>query len=150
MRTGTMGSIAVTILFGLLTSAGSAAEELPFRSAKPIWPKNRETEMNLLVGFRAVVELAAGDNEKPVLRVAAATIYRAWLNGQFLGCGPARGPHGYFRVDQWDLGGKLRPGKNLLALEVAGYNANSYSLLDQPSFLQAEVVAGQRVLASTV
>ena len=87
--------------------------------------------------------------EKVVLRVAAATIYRAWLNGHFLGCGPARGPHGYFRVDQWDLGGKLQPGKNVIALEVAGYNANSYYLLDQPSFLQAEVVAGDRVLAST-
>ncbi len=103
--------------------------------------------MNLLVGFRAVVEPVAG--EKVVLRVAAATIYRAWLNGHFLGCGPARGPHGYFRVDQWDLGGKLQPGKNVIALEVAGYNANSYYLLDQPSFLQAEVVAGDRVLAST-
>ncbi len=147
MRTGTMGTVVATILLGLLTSASSAAEELQFRSAKPIWPKDRETEMNLLVGFRAVIEPAAG--EKVMLRVAAATIYRAWLNGQFLGCGPAHGPHGYFRVDQWDLGGKLQPGKNLLALEVAGYNANSYYLLDQPSFLQAEVVAGQRVLAST-
>ena len=117
------------------------------QSAKPIWLKDREKEMNLLVGFRAVVETPA--HEKAVLRVAAATIYRAWVNGEFLGCGPARGPHGYFRVDQWDLSGKLKPGKNLVAIEVAGYNANSYYLLDQPSFLQAEVVAGDRVLAST-
>ena len=103
--------------------------------------------MNLLVGFRAVIEPPAGENV--VLRVAAATIYRAWINGQFLGCGPARGPHGYFRVDQWDLSHKVQPGKNVIALEVAGYNANSYYLLDQPSFLQAEVVADDRVLVST-
>ncbi len=32
---------------------------------------------------------------------------------------------------------------------MAGYNANSYYLLDQPSFLQAEVAAGEQVLAST-
>ena len=38
---------------------------------------------------------------------------------------------------------------NVVAFEVAGYNANSYYLLDQPSFLQAEVVAGGKVLAST-
>ena len=63
--------------------------------------------------------------------------------------GPARGPHGFFRVDEWDLTDRLQPGENVVAFEVAGYNVNSYSLLDQPSFLQAEVVAGGKVLAST-
>jgi alpha-L-rhamnosidase len=105
--------------------------------------------MNLTVGFRAEIEAPADKNQKAVLRVAAATIYRAWLNGEFLGCGPARGPHGYFRVDEWDLAGNLKPGKNLVAIEVAGYNCNSYYLLDQPSFCQAEVTAGDRVLAAT-
>jgi len=105
--------------------------------------------MNLTVGFRAVIDAPSDKTQKVVLRVAAATIYRAWLGGEFLGCGPARGPHGYFRVDEWDLSSKLAPGKNLVALEVAGYNCNSYYLLDQPSFCQAEVIAGDRVLAST-
>lgn len=137
-------SLAVALV--LLTSVVSAAAP-SFRSAKPVWPKGRETEMNVLAGFRAAFEATSQD--KATLRVAASTIYRAWLNGEFLGCGPARGPHGYFRVDAWPLAGKLKPGKNLVAIEVAGYNANSYYLLDQPSFLQAEVVAGERVLAST-
>ncbi len=88
MRTGTLLHFALIIL-GLLAST-AAAEDVRFRAAKPIWPKDREREMNLLVGFRAVIEPPAG--EKVVLRVAAATIYRAWINGQFLGCGPARGP----------------------------------------------------------
>jgi alpha-L-rhamnosidase len=52
-------------------------------------------------------------------------------------------------VDEIDLTERLAPGTNLVAFEVAGYNANSYYLLDQPSFLQAEVVAGGKVLAST-
>ena len=38
---------------------------------------------------------------------------------------------------------------NVVAFEVAGYNINSFYLLDQPSFLQAEVVAGDEVLAAT-
>ncbi len=84
-----------------------------------------------------------------LLRATGATLYRVFLNGQFLGHGPARGPHGFFRVDEWDLTAKLQPGENVVAFEVAGYNANSYYLLDQPSFLQAEVVAGGKVLAST-
>lgn len=131
----------------LCLAAMALAEPPAFRSARPIWPGGRETEMNLSVGFRALIE--GSHTKPPVLRVAASTIYRAWLNGELLGHGPARGPHGYYRVDEYDLSRKLLPGKNLLAIEVAGYNANSYYLLDQPSFLQAEVTAGDEVLAST-
>ncbi len=147
MRLKTFALFVLTAFFALVVFEVFAAEDVKFASAKPIWLKNREKEMNLLVGFRVVFDAQAG--EKAVLRVAAATIYRAWINGEFLGSGPARGPHGFYRIDQLDLTGKLKPGKNLVAIEVAGYNSNSYSLLDQPSFLQAEVVAGDRVLAST-
>lgn len=146
MRSCSLGSF-VFVLLATVAPVVSAEDAVAFRSAKPIWLSSRETEMNLLVGFRAVFDAPA--DGKAVLQVAASTIYRAWINGEFVGCGPARGPHGYYRVDQWDLAGKLKPGKNLVAIEVAGYNVNSYSLLDQPSFLQAEVTSGDSVLAST-
>ena len=61
-----------------------------FISAQPIWPKGREKEMNLLAGFRCAFAAPKGGTVK--LRVAAATFYRACLNGQFLNYGPARGP----------------------------------------------------------
>jgi alpha-L-rhamnosidase len=139
--------VGFAVVVPLHVAPASAA--VAFRSAKPVWLAGRETEMNLTVGFRAVIDAPADKTQKVVLRVAAATIYRAWLNGQFVGYGPARGPHGYFRVDEWDLSPRLTAGKNLVAIEVAGYNCNSYYLLDQPSFCQAEVTAGDRVLAST-
>ena len=45
---------------------------------------------------------------------------------------------------------RSRPaGENVLAIEVAGYNVNSYYLLDQPAFLQAELTCGDDVLAAT-
>jgi alpha-L-rhamnosidase len=118
-----------------------------FQAAKPVWPKGRETEMNLCVGFRAVFE---STNGKPhVLRVAASTLYRFFMNGEFRGCGPARGPHGYYRVDEWDITQDLAGGTNVVAIEVAGYNINSYYVLNQPSFLQAEITAGTETLAAT-
>jgi len=119
-----------------------------FLQARPVWPRGRTTERNLFVGFTATVD---GSTRKPVyLRLTASTLYRAWVNGRFAGYGPARGPHGYFRVDQWDISGFLRPGKNVIAVEVAGYNVNSYYTIDWPSFLLAEVIAGGgRVLAAT-
>ncbi len=124
-------------------------EEAPtFASARPVWPAGREKEMNLFVGFRTVVD-APPSGESAILRVAAASLYRAWVNGRFLGHGPARGPHGWYRVDEWSLDSLLKPGPNVIAIEVAGYSANSYYLLDQPSFLAAEVAAGGRVLAAT-
>ena len=137
---------AVAILFVWL-AATALADEVAFRAAKPVWPAGRETEMNLLAGFRADVTVSA---EQPaVLRVTASSLYRAWLNGEFLGCGPARGPHGWFRIDEWDLRGKLRAGRNVIAVEVAGYNCNSFYLPDQHSFLQAEVLSDGEVIAAT-
>lgn len=130
-----------------LVSTGWAAIAPQFISAEPIWPVGRETEKNLLVAFGATFQSPERGNV--ILRATGSTVYRVYINGEFLGYGPARGPHGFFRVDEWDLGGKLKPGKNVVVLEVAGYNINSYYLIDQPSFLQAEVVVDDQVLAST-
>jgi alpha-L-rhamnosidase len=138
---------SASLLLLLLTGANLAASAPAFVAAKPIWPKGREMEKNLLVGFRAIFKAPA--QEKVFLRATGATLYRVFLNGHFLAQGPARGPHGFYRMDEWDLTDKLQPGINVVAFEVAGYNVNSYYLLDQPSFLQAEVVAGGKVLAST-
>ena len=134
-------------LLVLLTCASLGASAPSFDSAKPIWPKGRETEKNLLAGFRASFKAPAQENV--MLRATGATLYRVFLNGHFLGEGPARGPHGFFRVDEWDLTAKLQPGANVVAVEAAGYNVNSYYLLDQPSFLQAEILSDGKVLAST-
>jgi len=133
------------LIFSSLTSSPLPAAR--FIQAKPVWPAGRERQKNLFVGFRAAFE--APRQEKVILRLAGSSLYRVYINGEFCGHGPARGPHGYFRVDEIELTGKLHPGKNVLAVEIAGYNINSYYLLDQPSFLQAEITARARVLAAT-
>jgi hypothetical protein len=130
MSPSTLRSCLVGIAVFFTTLAVHAAEPVTFRSAKPIWPKGRETEMNLLGGFRAVID-APTNAKRVVLRVTAAYLYRAWLNGEFVGYGPARGPRGFFRVDEWDITKKLAPGKNLVAIEAVGYNCFSYYLLSQ-------------------
>ena len=118
-----------------------------FQAAQPIWPEGREMERNLLVEFRA-----GFDRPEPgpvVLRLTGASLYRVFVNGTFAGHGPARAGHGFYRLGEWDLTAHLRAGRNEVVVEVAGYNVNSFYLLDQPSFLQAEIVAAGRVLAST-
>jgi len=121
-------------------------EEGEFRSARPLWPEGRETEMNLFVGFRAAFDRPK--RGRTVLRVTGSSVYRIFLNGEFAGYGPARGPHGWYRVDKWQLR-DLCAGKNVVAIEAAGYNVNSYYLVDEPAFIQAEVTTDGKVLAST-
>ena len=131
----------------LAVAQGPQESQLAFQSARPVWLTGLEKAKNLTVGFRAGFERPSG--ERVLLRATGSTLYRIFLNGEFLGHGPARGPHGWYRVDELDLTAKLKPGLNLVAFEVAGYNVNSYYLLDQPSFLQAEIVSGANILAST-
>ena len=139
----------VTLLSVMTLSAPSGhPDQTPrFHAAKPVWLEGRELEMNLTVGFRALFD--APEEGTVTLRVTAASIYRVFVNGAFCGHGPARGPRGHFRVDEWDLAQYLHPASNIVAIEVAGYNCNSYYLLDQPSFVQAEISAGDTVLAAT-
>jgi alpha-L-rhamnosidase len=118
-----------------------------FIMAKPIWAKGQELEKNITCGFRAVFNW--NGSKEVVFRAAASCIYRFFVNGEFAGAGPARGPHGFYRVDECSLANCLRDGENIVAVEVAGYNINSFSLLDQPSFLQAEIISGGRVMAAT-
>ncbi|HOH51434.1 MAG TPA: hypothetical protein PLI98_11910 [Candidatus Hydrogenedentes bacterium] len=145
----TPSALLVVLLGGL--SLAAPAEPAAFVSAAPVWAEGRETEINLQMGFRAVLDLSAEQAQAAdlALRATGSTLYRCFVNGEFLGYGPARAGRGQYRVDAWPLAGRVRAGRNVVAVEVAGYNTNSYYVLDQPSFLQAEVVAGGRALAWT-
>ncbi len=116
-----------------------------FRQAERVWGEKRDAA-NSYLRFRTSFDAKGGD--KPILRITASVVYRAIFNGKFLGYGPARTAEGCFKVDEWPLDG-VREGANELVVEVAGYKCNSYQYVIQPPFLQAEVVAGGKVLAAT-
>ena len=128
-------------------NTGQEAKDEFFSRAEPIWLAGRQYEKNITAGFTTRFEIPA--KNKVTLKITGSSLYRIYLNGKFVGHGPARAGHGYYRVDEWDLSGKLADGQNFLAIEVAGYNINSYYLLDQPSFIQAELVSGKGVIAAT-
>lgn len=142
------------LCFPVLCSGGCKQDQSPgneneaqMTQSTPVWAEGREKEMNLTLGFRGVFN--ADQQSATILRVAASTVYRIFLNGEFVGSGPARGAHGFFRVDQYDLSDQVKEGENIVAIEVAGYNVNSYYTLDQPSFLQAEAAVNNKVVLST-
>lgn len=119
-----------------------------FNKAIAIWPKGREEEWNRMVGFFASIELDTLPSDA-MLRITGADCYRIKVNGQFVGHGPARGPHGYIRVDHWPLENYLKEGLNHLSIEVLTNGVDSYAFVMQSPFLRAECCVGEDVVAWT-
>ncbi|QHW31764.1 hypothetical protein GZH47_13555 [Paenibacillus rhizovicinus] len=118
-----------------------------FQEARPLWPAGLADAMNITCGIRA--KFQAEPQTPALVRVTASSRYRIYVNGLFCGHGPAAGPHGYYRVDEWDVTPYLGSGSNDVAIETAGYNVNSFYTLDQPSFVQAEVEQSGQIAAAT-
>ncbi len=118
-----------------------------FVEAKPIWPQGQERTKNLTVSFRQPVQMKKG--QTAMLKIAASTNYRAYVNGKFLAHGPCVAAHDYYRVDCYEMTSLMKPGENIVAIEVCGYNVSNFYLLKQPSFLQAEIELDGQVVAAT-
>lgn len=116
-----------------------------FSQAKPVWLSGRETEMNVSLFLRAVLPPTAG----AALKLACHTKYQVFVNGAFFADGPARAAHGFFRVSEYDLTPVLTKAQNVVCILAAGYNANSFYLTDQPSFVCAEIESPAGVLFAT-
>lgn len=120
------------------------ANIVAFEKAVPVWPFGREHEMNLWLSFRAI---ANGAN-KTVLRLTGSSAYNVKVNGAFVAFGPARSAHGFYRVDELDISEYIKE-RAVVTIDVAGYNADSYYHIDQPSFLCAELIEDGDITAFT-
>ena len=118
-----------------------------FVAAKPVWAEGRETERNLTLAFREVIESEQID--EAYIRLTASCDYRLRVNGLFVAHGPCVAAHDYYRMDCIDIKPYLQAGKNVVGIEVAGYNDDNYYLLNQPSFLQAEIEINGKMVAAT-
>lgn len=145
-----MKKILLSIL-AMLTTLTVVAKELiepsSFAVAKPVWSEGREKEQNLTLTFCQELEVAR-IKEASIL-LAASCDYRLRVNGEFVAHGPCVAAHDFYRIDCYDLQPYLHRGKNIVTIEVAGYNSPSYYLLDQPSFLQSEMLLNGKVVAAT-
>ena len=116
-----------------------------FVTAKPIWVKGKEQEVNCRAQFKAVCK--ATDNAK--IHIATSGIYQLWINGKFISYGPARAGKKHFRMEEIDISKYLTNEENSVVIEVAGYYCSNFYVMQQDSFLQAEIVVGEKVLAAT-
>lgn len=119
-----------------------------FCNAKPVWLEGRETERHLRVQFKTKFSVTdkAG---KHIVKIATSGIYQLFVNGKFVAYGPARAGKYHFRVDEIDINDYILNGENTAVIEVAGYYTTTFYVMQQPSFVQAEVFSGNKSLAAT-
>lgn len=118
-----------------------------FEKALPVFAEGLSETINVAMGMYSSAEYRPGDSV--MLNIAVSGTYRMFINGEFFSCGPARCGHGYYRCDEYQLADVLREGSNHIAVEVTGYNVNSFYLLDQPTFVQCEIRRNGDVVAAT-
>lgn len=73
--------------------------------------------------FRKTFTLS-NTQQKARLAIFADSRYRLWVNGTFIGQGPARAPHYWYYYDTFNVASDLHPGKNVIAVEVRWYGKN--------------------------
>lgn len=144
---GIIASIATLVLASCSQSSIDTSQIDSFAEAKPVWAKDRERESNLTLSFREIIKTRWTNNA--YIRLTASCDYRLRINGEFVAHGPSVAAHDFYRIDCYDIKPHLKWGKNIIAIEVAGYNDDNYYLLNQPSFLQAEVEVNGEVVAAT-
>ncbi len=137
--------ISLIMILGI--SMKTWTDEVNFIEGKPIWLKDRSKVMNDFAGFRAIFNI--NNIEDIILRCVGHDSYRVYINGKFVFYGPARGPHGFHRVDEVNISNYLQKGENILAIEAIVYNVNGYGNTNQPGFIQAEVAQGNKILCAT-
>lgn len=115
-----------------------------FKKAYPIWIKDLTFEKNIQARF--VAEFTARKNM--ILSITGATFYKVTFNGKLIHYGPAPTATGYARVDKLVLDA-VQGDVCTLDVEVAGYNIDSYASVNQQSFIIAEVVAENEIVAAT-
>ncbi len=116
-----------------------------FISALPVWEKGKEREMNSRIQFKAVV----GNLSEALIKIATSGMYNLFINDKFIGYGPARAGKNHFRMDEINISDYVIEDENVIIIEVTGYNVNSFAIQNQPSFLQAEIIENDNVIAYT-
>src|SRR5687768_2956294 len=103
--------------------------------AQWIWTAQPTPPQNAFVCFRRDFEVN-GEAEDAVLHITADARYELFLNGEWLGHGPIRSWPSPWPVDEYSLTGRLKPGKNCLAVLVQDFGISTFQYLkDKPGLL---------------
>lgn len=105
-----------------------------------VWARTGRTVKNRSLAF--VYDFQR--TEEVLFRLCASNVFRVFLNGTLVAYGPRRSAHGYSNIQCCRFYVK---DKDRLTVEVAGYNVNSYYIVDEPPFFAGELSRSGEVFA---
>lgn len=107
-------------------------------SARWIWSAAATRPYHNIVLFRRALDVV-GDATDARLLITADSRYEVFVNGEWLGHGPARSWPSPWPVDPYDLRGRLRPGRNVVAVRVQHFGIGTFQYLSAEPGLIAEL-----------
>jgi hypothetical protein len=115
----------------LKKSAAASPESRLFSRSHWIWPINQHWDIaNSYALFRRTFDLGKIP-PKALLFITADQSYRLFVNGRFVGRGPARGFQSHWPYDEIDLQPFLQKGRNVLAIRAHHPGRSTFQYLTQ-------------------
>lgn len=111
-----------------------------------IWACGYSEAKNCSIAF--VFQIGKSE-KKAGLKLAASNSYRVFINNQFIFYGPKRSAHGYSHINYLELNSWLINDNNIITVEVASYNANSFYTVDELPFFAAELNSSGELIAQS-
>jgi hypothetical protein len=141
--------LLVAFLTGLVNTHWTVASEVTspmsekLNRAEWIWCEGEAVPENFYLYCRRTFEVN-GEADRASLHITAGSRYQLFVNGQFVGRGPARSLQEWQQYDTYDILPHLRPGENCIAAIVHhfGVETHNTTLGRGGFFAQGEVVAG--------
>ncbi|WNC69146.1 alpha-L-rhamnosidase N-terminal domain-containing protein [Thalassotalea nanhaiensis] len=112
------------------------------------WIWHEKGSNNNLMLFRKSFTLT-GDAVNAVLKITASSVYKLYVNGEYVNRGPARSAPHHQSFDQLNISSLLQLGKNTLAIQVHAQDMlNSYASPGRAGLL-AELLLNDKILVKT-
>ena len=117
------------------------------KSAKWIWCAGQDVRgYNVTARFRR--EFEVGDETVGKLSITADSRYRVLLNGDWINDGPGKAYPEHFTYDCYDIGGFLKPGRNVIEVVARYYGVGTFHQIPQQAGLLAEIDVGGRIIGT--
>lgn len=107
---------------------------------KTVWAKDRLEEWNTRLFFQYKVKKASS------IALVALDYYNIYIDGHFIGHGPARAARGYIRKDVYDLSDFEN---FVVTVEVLCWNIHTFCLATRQPLFGAEIYSGTEKIADT-
>lgn len=115
--------------------------------AKWIWKEGETSPRNYFLCFRKKFNLS-NLTEKMSLSISADSRYILYLNGEYIGQGPARSFPEHQQFDSYNVEGKLTKGRNIVAVLVHHFGESNFQYIQGRGGLICQLDSGKKSVIS--